>query len=88
MLEISNVLRNHQASYLMCWGSGVQGMQCARGSVCRIPDVLGSHPTYSLSGVSAALCKVSAIPEGLLCAGSDMPGSLWRVSGARGHHAG
>lgn len=48
----------------------------------------GSHPTYYLSGVSAAQCKVSAVPEGLLCAVSDMPGSLCKVSGARGHHAG
>lgn len=73
---ISNVLRDHQASYLMCWGFAVQGMQCARGSVCRIPNVLESHPTYSLSNVSAALyLRVFCV-----CAVSDTPGSWHRVS--------
>lgn len=55
---------------------------CAKG---RRAAMLGGYPTYYLSGVSAALCKVCAVPEGLLCAVSDMPGSLCMVSGARVH---
>lgn len=55
----------------------------ARGSVCSYAGEL-THLLY-LSGVSAALCKVCAVPEGLLCAVSDMPGSLCVVTGARTH---